>query len=774
VHRLLLILAVFLSTVLHASAATYHIATTGNDNNAGTLAAPFATLAKGLTVLQAGDTLYLRGGVYNQRIHSDTQTIPVGTAGNVITIASYPGETATLRPSSGQSIITFYGYNIAYAIKYITLDRLVLDAVNCSDYALVINGAPGAVSEPHDIIFQNGEIKNSDPPPNVQLYGYNNVIRNSAIHHSGGSYGIYMGGHDNIIEGNDIYDNAGYAVQIYEGTPGRTADNIIIRNNKMHGNGYIRGLLAVIVSSGTGSKVYNNLIYNNYGGIHITGTSAGIYNNTIYNNSPAAGMIMGFSGGASAINPIIRNNILWNNAGGISDVSATGETISNNLNPSTNSVNPLFVNQGALDFRLQSTSPAINAGFTVAAVPTDIVGTTRPQGASYDIGAYELITDAPPPMSAYYIATTGNDTNAGTEAFPFATLAKAFTVMAAGTTAYLRAGTYTQALVGAPSGTSWTTPITIASYPNETATLQPSGVWEVVSLPTQSYVILDRLTLDAINVNEGICPGDGKPGDPNCDGVAVRLGGGSGQFVRIQNSDIKNGYSANIVPGPSTEILNSQIHGSRWSYGVWAWAANVLITGNTIYNNAGYGLHLYNVSGVNAAMVYKNRLYGNGFTLLESAIKVGTGQDSKIYNNLIYANYGGIDVYGTNEQIYNNTIYNNASRPGIEYVDATSPVVKNNILWQNSAGIVDTSSTGKVESNNLVTDPEFTNPGTLDLTLLSTSDAIDAGANLSTAGVTIDFLGVARPYGSAYDIGAYEFVGTPSTNSPRRFRVLRK
>jgi hypothetical protein len=38
---------------------------------------------------------------------------------------------------------------------------------------------------------------------------------------------------------------------------------------------------------------------------------------------------------------------------------------------------------------VQAGSPAIDTGVTLAVVTTDIEGTSRPQGSSYDIGAYE-------------------------------------------------------------------------------------------------------------------------------------------------------------------------------------------------------------------------------------------------------------------------------------------------------------------------------------------------------------------------------------------------
>src|SRR5712691_5901067 len=97
VHQLALaatiITMLFACSVLHvraATAATYYVATTGNDANPGTQAQPFQTISKGLSLLHAGDTLYLRGGTYREGINHSRQTIPSGTSWtNAITIAAY-------------------------------------------------------------------------------------------------------------------------------------------------------------------------------------------------------------------------------------------------------------------------------------------------------------------------------------------------------------------------------------------------------------------------------------------------------------------------------------------------------------------------------------------------------------------------------------------------------------------------------------------------------------------------------------------------------------
>jgi len=60
-----------------------------------------------------------------------------------------------------------------------------------------------------------------------------------------------------------------------------------------------------------------------------------------------------------------------------------------------------------------------------------------------------------------------------------------------------------------------------------------------------------------------------------------------------------------------------------------------------------------------------------------------------------------------------------------------------------------------IQNNVLATDPEFVKPGS-DFRLQSTSDAINAGIDVSAITGGTDFLG-ASLYGAAYDIGAFEY-----------------
>jgi hypothetical protein len=74
----------------------YYVSHSGNDTNPGTLTQPFRTVAKGVSVLQAGDILNLRGGIYVEAVDVAGKH---GTATDNIIIRSYPGETAYIDAS---------------------------------------------------------------------------------------------------------------------------------------------------------------------------------------------------------------------------------------------------------------------------------------------------------------------------------------------------------------------------------------------------------------------------------------------------------------------------------------------------------------------------------------------------------------------------------------------------------------------------------------------------------------------------------------------------
>ena len=66
----------------------------GNDASEGTEATPWRSINHALKQLSAGDTLYLRGGIYREQVYCAVAGKPEAP----ITVRAYPGETFTMSP----------------------------------------------------------------------------------------------------------------------------------------------------------------------------------------------------------------------------------------------------------------------------------------------------------------------------------------------------------------------------------------------------------------------------------------------------------------------------------------------------------------------------------------------------------------------------------------------------------------------------------------------------------------------------------------------------
>jgi hypothetical protein len=391
VHQLalfaMIITVLFTGGVLQpraATAATYYTATTGSDSNPGTLGQPFRTVAKGISVLSAGDTLYLRGGTYAEAIGYPNPPLPSGTSfSNAVTIAGYSGEIATVRSinitGTPSRYIIFRDFHVDHGQTHA--------AISVSNF--VENDGNGYGS--NYIRFQNMDVTgwgDGGQGEGVELYSNHNEFINVVVHDSPQDVAYrhhcyYIESAYNLIDGGQTYNCSGYGIQIYNGYNSSAAHDNIIRNVRIYHNGGSSNPGGIVMSKGQNNLAYNNLIYNQIGsghGIDISYEAHGsaAYNNTIYNNSGTGVFVDTSVSGA-----IIKNNIIYNNLTPIDD-RGSGTLISKNL-----TTNPLFVKAEANDFHLQATSPAIDAGTSISAVTVDLQGTPRPQAAGYDIGAYE-------------------------------------------------------------------------------------------------------------------------------------------------------------------------------------------------------------------------------------------------------------------------------------------------------------------------------------------------------------------------------------------------
>jgi hypothetical protein len=78
--------------------------------------------------------------------------------------------------------------------------------------------------------------------------------------------------------------------------------------------------------------------------------------------------------------------------------------------------------------------------------------------------------------TVYYVATSGSDSNPGTQAAPWKTVQHAATSVKAGDTVNIRVGVYNEAVTPSVSGSAAAGSITFQSYPGETATLDGTGL----------------------------------------------------------------------------------------------------------------------------------------------------------------------------------------------------------------------------------------------------------------------------------------------------------
>jgi hypothetical protein len=73
-----------------ADGAVWYVSTSGSDSAAGTVDAPFRTIAKALRTVGAGETILVRGGLYAERLRGID--VAPGRADARIRLAAYPGE----------------------------------------------------------------------------------------------------------------------------------------------------------------------------------------------------------------------------------------------------------------------------------------------------------------------------------------------------------------------------------------------------------------------------------------------------------------------------------------------------------------------------------------------------------------------------------------------------------------------------------------------------------------------------------------------------------
>lgn len=855
----LIIAVAFAFLTFPAFATTYYVATNGSDTNDGTsTSTPFATINKAASVAVAGDIVYVRAGIYTQtvRIYND------GTSTARILFRSYPGETATIDGSNtaaGTVLVSFYDANyvdfthfeVANA-KHVGISlwaskncRIANNIVHNSLKSGIYAGAD-LVGQSYDHVIADNRV-------------YNNVMENTA-HTSGGSaVGISKshrvtvsgntiyenhgngisysgGGNDGVIELNTVYDNYNINIGVTDSANTRVDRNLLYGsgNTVYYDNGnppHGIGLNGVIDNA----LVVNNILVDSRWGIYTYGSSSRVLNSTIANNTlhdASSRMIYIGTSTLGHANNFIENNVFHQTTGATMATVNPGFTFRRNAwyggsagdaaGEGDVTVNPLLTNPGgfsALDYKLQQTSPCIDAGGTPAGVTEDYWGSART--GAFDIGAHEFGAGTSGPK-IWYVSTAGSDSNPGTYELPFATIEKADTVVQPGDVVSVRGGTYMLAdrLTINARGTA-SAPIVFRSHPGELAILDGtnvSGVNEMLMLYRTEYV--DFRDFEVRNSAKLCITGWAVKNTRflnnrihGCVRNAITIyhdNYGESQDVTISGNEVWDTVRENMPP-------DSPFPNGGWGQAIMvARTIRATVTDNYIYENWGEGIIIGNSESVYVArnrsrdnfsvLIYIER---SRYTTVEGnfvwntnmpafyryddvahGILMANEYDSKfpthilsdvrIINNIIvntrYAlGYVDIEAGGgaKNSFLANNTIYKASKETlRLEEDDLTGSVVENNIFYQvNGWPLAHHVATGVTfrtnswyggtppanvqHSGDVLLDPKLVLPGGY----AATDYKLQSGSPCIGAGtansVTTDYWGTART--SPWSIGAHEY-----------------
>ncbi len=293
------------------------------------------------------------------------------------------------------------------------------------------------------------------------------------------------------------------------------------------------------------------------------------------------------------------------------------------------------------------------------------------------------VASGPVHAATYHVATSGSDSNPGTQASPWRTIAKAANMMVAGDTAIVAGGTYAEKITASRSGTA-AAPIKFTAASGQTPIINGTGVTtgqygSLFTFSNVSHVKLDGFTIK------------------NSGAYCVMLAGNTTK-VEISNLDVSNCAAAgaiwvegSTVPSHSV-IRDSKVHDNPHG-GIVLWnspGGYYLIERNRVWNNAGSGnfdgIQVGGeAAGLHHVVVRDNVAYDNG-TATEGADQIDMGGHSPVHHYLLEGNEvwgvgGHIKIHGNPAQ---HTIarFNRATGIGFdEYDRPNAPAIYNNTVY---------------------------------------------------------------------------------------------
>ncbi|WP_368914856.1 right-handed parallel beta-helix repeat-containing protein [Exiguobacterium acetylicum] len=286
------------------------------------------------------------------------------------------------------------------------------------------------------------------------------------------------------------------------------------------------------------------------------------------------------------------------------------------------------------------------------------------------VGCASTSDEAESTAKSLYIAPNGTDKNTGTLKHPLKTVRQATKKATAGTTVYLRKGTYHEALNVTQSGTKQH-PIIFRNYKQERVVLSGKNIKDrdatlpIIQIKDRQYVTIQGLTIEAVQ---------SKRSDATPIGILVT---GSGSHITLKNNTVrhiktlaKEGNAHGIAVYGSGAIRHLTISGNRVEQNRLGFSEALVLNGNVkhfrvtkniLRNNNNIGIDLIGYEGiarskkddyvregvVSENRVYRTSSYGNpayGKEYNAAGIYVDGGKNLTIEKNLVEASDIGIEV----------------------------------------------------------------------------------------------------------------------------------
>lgn len=274
-------LSVVLASVATAASVALYVSPTGSDSADGTLAHPFRTVARGLSAARPGDTVYVRGGVYQERIKNPK--IQSGSASAPITVQNYAGEVPVIQGLLWLSNADYWrikGIDVTWSPLNAPNEHMVkltngfgwtiegCELWGARSYAaLLVAGTATnwrvAGNDIHDTYATNGT--NQDHLIYVNTRGTGGVVEGNVLTNSPNGRAIKVGPasadsgtvSDVVIRYNTMQNNLGPSnVQIAWGT-----SKVSIYRNIMVKPASGRSAVTAYELSGTGNVVKDNVVW---------------------------------------------------------------------------------------------------------------------------------------------------------------------------------------------------------------------------------------------------------------------------------------------------------------------------------------------------------------------------------------------------------------------------------------------------------------------------------------------------------------------------------